>query len=199
MQQEEQLADSLIDQALHEIEHHDWTSSVCHLQQAASIESQMTKIGAQVYAALAYSYAEQGNFTQARSFLTRHEDEYGDFPLEKPFQELLNKAAQMLAYAPPSQDQAMEFTQPSCECFNVCDQKKLACQEACLKDARASLERFDYARCLQICLGLLRDDFDQPEVHMLLTETYNQLGSSNPYVCEARQQFKEIMLNQHHM
>lgn len=46
MQQEEQLADSLIDQALHEIEHHDWKSSVSHLQQAATIESQLTKIGA---------------------------------------------------------------------------------------------------------------------------------------------------------
>ena len=63
-----------------------------------------------------------------------------------------------------------------------------------IKSATASFEDYDYQRGLDVCLALLRKDFDNHEAHSLILDTFHALGFQNQLTKNARDELKEIML-----
>jgi hypothetical protein len=56
---------------------------------------------------------------------------------------------------------------------------KLERHEISLKEAKNSFEEFDYQKGLDICLELLRKDFDNHHAHGHILEAFHTLGFQN--------------------
>lgn len=59
-----------------------------------------------------------------------------------------------------------------------------------IEEARDHLARFDYDEGLEICLQLLKKDFDDSEAHILIQETFHALGFKNDLVLDFKVKLK---------
>lgn len=69
----------MLKESVHEIELGNFQQAIDYLQEAQQLESQLIHIGGKLYSCLAYSFAKIGDVTQAKEYILRHEDEFGDF------------------------------------------------------------------------------------------------------------------------
>ena len=59
-----------------------------------------------------------------------------------------------------------------------------------IEAAKASLADFDYERGLEVCLELLRRDYDDREAHLLILDTFHALGFKNELVLRVREELR---------
>lgn len=62
--------------------------------------------------------------------------------------------------------------------------------------ARDLVEDYDFEKGLQMCLSLLKRDYDDIEAHMLVQECFHALGFKSELVLKVRTDLKVIMLDQ---
>jgi thioredoxin-like negative regulator of GroEL len=63
-----------------------------------------------------------------------------------------------------------------------------------IEAARGFMGEFDYDRGLEVCLALLRKDYDNQEAHELLLDTFHTLGFKNELVLRVREELRTILL-----
>ena len=56
--------------------------------------------------------------------------------------------------------------------------------------AGQELADFDYERGLEVCLELLRRDYDDREAHLLILDTFHALGFKNELVLRVREELR---------
>lgn len=66
---------------------------------------------------------------------------------------------------------------------------------ASISAAHNAMSEFDYEKCMDICLMLIKKDFDHSEAHILLQEVFIKLGVRNKKVEAARKKLANLMLN----
>lgn len=77
------------------------------------------------------------------------------------------------------------------------DSGPLVTGPATVEAARVYMAEFDYERGLEVCLELLRRDYDDQEAHHLLLDTFHTLGFKNELVQRVRGQLRDIMIRSH--
>ena len=63
-----------------------------------------------------------------------------------------------------------------------------------IAQAANCFDNFDYAGGLEICLKLLRHNYDDAEAHVLISETFHALGFKNELVLKVKEELKQVML-----
>jgi hypothetical protein len=61
--------------------------------------------------------------------------------------------------------------------------------------ARTSFEDFDYQKGCDICLELLRRDYNNHDAHTVLLDTFHALGFKNELIINLKVQLRQIMLD----
>jgi len=79
----------------------------------------------------------------------------------------------------------------------VNEEVKAECADVSIASAKCALEEFDYEKGLNICLELLKQDYENYEAHMLILQTFHTLGFKNDITIATKDQLKAIMLYSH--
>lgn len=64
-----------------------------------------------------------------------------------------------------------------------------------IETAQGCFGDFDYQKGLDICLELLRRDYNNTEAHSLILETFHTLGFKNELINNLKAQLRQIMLD----
>jgi SOS response regulatory protein OraA/RecX len=68
-------------------------------------------------------------------------------------------------------------------------------EQISIEFAKHCFDEFDYQKGCEICLKLLKRDYNNDEAHQLILDTFHALGFKNEFVISLKAQLKEIMLN----
>ena len=60
--------------------------------------------------------------------------------------------------------------------------------------ARVAFDEFDYQKGCDICLELLRRDYNNNDAHSLILDTFHTLGFKNELIINLKAQLRQIML-----
>ena len=74
------------------------------------------------------------------------------------------------------------------------DHTILSEDQICIEVARVSFDEFDYQKGCDICLELLRRDYNNNDAHSLILDTFHALGFKNELIINLKAQLRQIML-----
>jgi uncharacterized protein HemY len=79
MANEEQLIGQLIAEGQGCLDNEKWQEAADLFTEAEQLEKWRDLYGGQIYASLAYAFAQLGDTTKAKHFLSQHEEQFGEY------------------------------------------------------------------------------------------------------------------------
>lgn len=181
MSYEEDLVQEILDQSETCLDKSDVNSAINLLKEAELMQQWQYIYGAAINVNLAYAYALKGDFELATQCLSKMDNLYGaEWLIEKERSKAVDTRMMIEAYKKND---------------NLVFKKKSKHEGKTIIAAHEAMSEFDYEKCMDICLELIKVDYDHPEAHILLQEVFIKLGIRNSKVEAARKKLANLMLN----
>ena len=171
------------------------------------MQIQVRKLTLTIYY-IAYAFAQLGDITKSKHFMSLQKEFLGEYGQPDSDEQLKLQMANQIVRSydeqlqqigvPPEESLSQEskYASMGIEVRNEEKEHSLTGQTDLNEDqinietAKACFEDFDYQKGLDICLELLRRDYDDTEAHSLILDTFHALGFRNELINNLKAQLR---------